>query len=163
MALGVPPTPKAGAAMVALQQGSVLLLAIVAATVLAALSTLHLYWASGGRWGHAGALPERHGQPAFRPGAAATLLVAALLATASVLVLGRVGLGPAAPLSRLTHTGTWIIAATFLLRGLGDFRLMGVFRRVRDTRFAWWDRHLYTPLSMGLGIAVAIVAASAGR
>jgi hypothetical protein len=136
------------------------LLAVLIATVLAALSILHLYWAVGGRWGHAAALPERHGQPAFRPGAIATLLVAALLATASVLVLGRVGLGPAARLSRLTHVGVWIIAAAFLLRGLGDFRLIGVFRSVRDTRFAWWDRHVYTPLSIVLGATTAIVAAS---
>jgi Protein of unknown function (DUF3995) len=136
------------------------LLAVLIATVLAALSTLHLCWAVGGRWGHAAALPERDGQPAFRPGAIGTLLVAALLATASVLVLGRVGLGPAARLTRLTGVGAWIIAAAFVLRGLGDFRLIGVFRRVRDTRFAWWDQHLYTPLSIALGLATALVAAS---
>jgi Protein of unknown function (DUF3995) len=135
-------------------------LAVLIATVLAALSTLHLYWAVGGRWGHVAALPEHHGQPVFRPGALGTLLVAALLATASVLVLGRVGLGAAARLSRLTHVGAWIIAVVFLLRGLGDFRFIGVFRSVRDTRFAWWDRHLYTPLSIVLGLTTAIVAAS---
>jgi Protein of unknown function (DUF3995) len=136
------------------------LLAVLIATVLAALSTLHLYWAAGGRWGHTAALPERHGQPAFRPGVIGTLLVAAFLATASVLVLGRVGFGPAARLSRLTHVGAWIIAGALLLRGLGDFRLIGLFRSVRDTRFAWWDRHFYTPLSIVLGLATAIVAAS---
>jgi hypothetical protein len=136
------------------------LLAVLIATVLAALSTLHLYWAVGGRWGHPAALPEHHGQPAFRPGTIATLLVAALLAIASVLVLGRVGLGPAARLSRLTHVGAWIIAAAFLLRGLGDFRFIGVFRSVRATRFAWWDRHFYTPLSIVLGLSTAIIAAS---
>jgi hypothetical protein len=135
------------------------LLAVLIATVLASLSTLHLYWAVGGRWGHAAALPERSGQPAFRPGAMATLLVAALLAAASLLVLGRVGLGPAARLGLLTHVGAWIIAGVFLLRGLGDFRLIGVFRSVRDTRFAWWDRLLYTPLSIVLGLGTAVVAA----
>jgi hypothetical protein len=127
--------------------------------MLGALSTLHLYWAAGGRWGHAAALPERHGQPAFQPGPLATLLVAALLATGSVLMLGRVGLGPAARLSRITHVGAWLIAAVFLLRGVGDFRLVGMFRSVRDTRFAWWDRYVYTPLSIVLGLTTGIVAA----
>jgi hypothetical protein len=136
------------------------ILAVLTATALAAMSTLHLYWAIGGRWGHAAALPEHQGRLAFRPGAIGTLLVAALLAIASVLVLGRVGLGPAARLSRLTHVGAWIIAAAFLLRGLGDFRFVGVFRSVRGTRFAWWDGHLYTPLSIGLGLTTAVVAAS---
>jgi hypothetical protein len=136
------------------------LLAVLVAAVLAALCILHLYWAAGGRWGHAAALPERESQPAFRPGRMATALVAALLGTASTLLLGRVGLGPAAHLFRLTHLGAWLIAATFLLRGLGDFHLIGLFRRVRDTRFALWDRRLYTPLSIVLGLAVAVVAAS---
>jgi hypothetical protein len=134
-------------------------LAVLIGTVLAALSALHLYWAVGGRWGHAAAVPEHHGQAAFRPGAIGTLVVAALLAAASVLVLGRVGLGPAARLGWLTHVGAWAISAVFLLRGLGDFRLVGVFRRVRGTRFAWWDRHLYTPLSIAVGVTTAIVAA----
>lgn len=148
----VQPAPSAQAFMIPF--------ALLVAAVLAALCTLHVYWAGGGRWGHAAALPERDGKPALRPGPITTLLVAAMLGMAGVLVLGRVGLGPAAQFVRLTHLGTWIIAAAFLLRGLGDFRLVGLFRRVRDTRFAWWDRHLYTPLSIGLGLAVAIVAAS---
>lgn len=85
-------------------------LAALAATVLAGLSTLHVYWAVGGRWGHGATIPERHGRPPFEPGFLATLLVAGLL-------------GPVAPLRRLTHIGAWIIAAVFLLRGVGDFRL----------------------------------------
>jgi len=136
-----------------------MLLGIVIAAVLAALSALHLYWAAGGRWGHAAALPEHRGRPAFQPGPVATVIVAVLLAAAVALVLGRVGLGPVARLTRLTYVGAWIVAAAFLLRGLGDFRLVGVFRRVRDTRFAWWDRHVYTPLAVLLGLGTAVVAA----
>ncbi|HKU63264.1 MAG TPA: DUF3995 domain-containing protein [Gemmatimonadales bacterium] len=123
------------------------------------MSGLHLYWAAGGRWGHSAALPERDGRPAFEPGLGNTLLVAALHALAAVVVLGRVGLGPAAHIGSLTHVGTWAVAAAFLLRGIGDFRLMGLFRRNRDTRFARWDRRVYTPLALTLGIAVAIIAA----
>lgn len=134
-------------------------LAILIVAVLAVLSALHLYWALGGQWGHAPAVPELEGRPSFRPGTAATLLVAALLATAGVLVLGRVGLGPAAGFHRLTRVGVWLVAAAFLLRAMGDFRLVGLFRRIGETRFAWWDRHLYTPLSLLLGIGTAIVAA----
>lgn len=136
-------------------------LAVLIAAVLALLSALHLYWALGGRWGHAAAVPELDGERSFHPGAAATVLVAGLLATAGMVVLGRVGLGPAAGFRVLTRVGAWLVAAVFLLRAVGDFRLMGVFRRVGETRFAWWDRHLYTPLSLMLGLGTAIVAAGA--
>jgi uncharacterized protein DUF3995 len=134
-------------------------LAVLVAVTLAAASSLHVYWAAGGRWGHGATLPERDGRPSFQPGPWSTLLVAGLLATASVVVLGRVGLGPAAHLGRLTHIGTWAVAAAFLLRGVGDFRLMGLFRRERGTRFARWDRRVYTPLALALGVGVAIIAA----
>ena len=135
-------------------------LAVLVATSLATLSGLHVFWAAGGRWGHGATIPERQGRPTFHPGGRSTLVVAGLLATASVLVLGRVRLGPAARFVILTHAGTWVIAAAFLLRGLGDFRLVGLFRRERDTRFAWWDRRLYTPLAFALGISTGIIAAS---
>ncbi|HET9727328.1 MAG TPA: DUF3995 domain-containing protein [Gemmatimonadales bacterium] len=134
-------------------------LAVLVAVTLAAASSVHVYWAAGGRWGHGATLPERDGRPAFQPGPWSTLLVAALLAMAGVVVLGRVGLGPAAHLGRLTHIGAWAVAAAFLLRGIGDFRLMGLFRRESTTRFARWDRRVYTPLALALGVGVAIIAA----
>ncbi len=111
-------------------------------------------WALGSRGS-----PEQEGRPSFQPGVVLTLLVAGLLATAAVVLLGRVGVGPAAPMRRLTHIGVWTIAAVFLLRGVGDFRLVGLFRRVHDTRFARWDRRLYTPLSLALGASAAFIAA----
>lgn len=135
-------------------------LALLVAPVLGALSVLHLYWGLGGRWGHSAALPERDHAPAFQPGAASTLLVAALLATAALVVLGRVGFGPLAGFDRLTRIAAWTVALTFFLRAVGDFRLLGLFRRVRDTRFARLDRVLYTPTSLALGIATAIIAAA---
>jgi Protein of unknown function (DUF3995) len=138
----------------------VFLAGLLAATF-AALSVLHIYWSMGGRWGHAAALPERSGRPAFEPGMLGTFVVAGLLAAASLVVLGRVGVGPAAGLRRLTHLGAWTIAAVLLLRGIGDFRLVGLFRSVGDTRFAWWDRRVYTPLALALALGVGIVAASA--
>jgi hypothetical protein len=138
-------------------------LVILVGMTLAALSVLHVYWAVGGRWGHATAIPQRDGHPAFQPGSAPTLLIAGLLAAAGMVMLGRVGLGPVARLSRLTHIGAWLVAVAFLLRGLGDFRLVGLFRRVNDTRFAWWDRRVYTPVALGLGIAAGIIAASTAQ
>jgi hypothetical protein len=134
-------------------------LALFVATVVGALCLLHLYWGLGGRWGHTAALPERDHAPALEPGAVATLLVAALLAMAALVVLGRVGIGPLAGIGRLTRITAWAVAVAFLLRAVGDFRLVGLFRRVRDTRFAKLDRLLYTPTSLALGIAAAIIAA----
>jgi hypothetical protein len=37
---------------------------------------------------------------------------------------------------------------------VGDLRLVGFFKRVRDTRFARRDTLFYSPLSLALGLAL---------
>lgn len=131
------------------------------ALVLLLLSGLHVYWLLGGRIGKDVSLPESEGQPAFRPGAVGTAAVAvALLAAAGVIAL-RAGVVELPVSDPLVHFGTWAVAAAFLLRAIGDFRYVGLFRRVRGTRFARWDARLYTPLALGLGIGAAVIAHSA--
>jgi hypothetical protein len=137
----------------------VISLAIGVALVLALLSALHVYWSFGGSWGKSAAIPEHNGRPAFRPGRLGTLVVAVLLAAGSLLVLGRAGLGPAASLPSLSRVGAWGVAAGFGLRAMGDFRLVGLFRGEGTTRFARWDRRLYTPLALAIGVCTAIIAA----
>jgi Protein of unknown function (DUF3995) len=54
--------------------------------------------------------------------------------------------------------GTWTIAIVFAARVLGDFRYFGLFKRVFDTSFAWWDSRLYVPLCALLAIAATTLA-----
>jgi hypothetical protein len=68
---------------------------ILAAVVLFGLGALHVYWAGGGRWGIEVTIPKCDGQPLFTPGAAGTLVVAALLIAAALVMLGRVAVSSA--------------------------------------------------------------------
>jgi hypothetical protein len=123
------------------------------------LSALHLYWAAGGRTGAVAALPEREGAPIFQPGIASTLVVAGLLLSAALLVLARAGHWPAALLPDWMVTlGAPVVALVLLARSIGDFRYIGFFKRVRDTRFARLDTRVYSPIALLLGAATAIVA-----
>jgi hypothetical protein len=123
------------------------------------LSALHVYWAAGGRRGAAAAVPERHGTPLFQPGRASTLGVAGLLAFAALLVLARAGRGPATALPGWMVTlGAPVAAAVLVARAIGDFRYVGFFKRVRDTRFARLDTRFFSPIALLLGAATAIVA-----
>lgn len=131
---------------------------VVVAGVLVLLSVGHVYWALGGRLGDLAVLPERDGQPVFRPSAAATAMIAiALLGAAVVLALraGVIGYLIGGPVVRW---GSWLIAAVFLLRSIGDFRWVGFFRREQRTRFAYWDARLYTPVAFALGLGAAAIA-----
>ena len=121
------------------------------------LSLLHVYWLLGGKVGLLAAIPEIDGKPAFRPSALATLVVAIGLALCALLIAATVGVF-ALP---LPHTApSWLtraLALVFLLRAIGDFRLVGFFKRIRDSRFARLDTAVYSPLCLALAIGSAIV------
>lgn len=128
----------------------------VAAAVLLGLAGLHVYWALGGRRGLAAAIPELPGgAAAFTPPGWLTLLVAAALLGTAALVASAAGWLPALPLARELSL---VAAAVFALRMLGDFRLCGLFRRVRHGAFARWDAALYTPLCAALAAACLVAA-----
>jgi Protein of unknown function (DUF3995) len=124
------------------------MLAAITAAVFAFLGLLHFYWALKGVSGNSAAIPQVNGAPAFRPTKAATAAVGlALLATAAIVLLQ----------VQLLIAGA---AAVLMLRAIGDFRLVGFFKRVRGSRFARLDTLLYSPLCLALGAALAVLAAS---
>lgn len=130
----------------------------LAAVVLFDLGTLHCYWAAGGRWATEVTIPKRGGEPLFTSGPAGTVLVALLLYSAALLLLGRLGLwGRGLPRS-LFVAGTWTLVVVFSGRVVGDSQWFGVFKRVTGTPFAWWDTRAYVPLCALLALAALLVA-----
>ena len=139
------------------EEGMSRLIGISTASVLFALGALHVYWAAGGSWGTDVTIPKQDGTPLFQPPPAATLLVAFLLFSAGLVVLGRLGLWG----GRLPHwvfvAGTWTLVAVFLGRVVGDFRWFGIFKRMRGTAFASWDTWLFVPLCLLLALGCLVV------
>lgn len=140
--------------------------ATVDAVLFAAIGLLHLYWALGGNWGADVALPTRGSVPGapprftFHVTPVATFVVAVLLFLAAAVVLGRASLlSNAAPATHwIFVVGTWVLAALFLVRAIGEFRYIGFFKGVRDTEFARWDTWLFSPLCLIIALLAAITA-----
>ncbi len=97
-------------------------------------------------------IPEVEGKLLFHPGKGVTLLVAFLLALAALTIVGQLGLWGAALPVWLFFWGTRLIAGAFFLRVIGDFRVVGLFKQIRTTRFAYWDSRLYVPLCMTIAV-----------
>lgn len=133
-------------------------LAQVAAATISLLGLIHLYWVLGGRAGRSAAIPEVEGRQTFSPSRAATFAVALALfaAAALVAIAGRIIADPFP--SGYTRMAVFLIAALFLGRAVGDFRLVGFFKRVRGSPFARLDGTVYTPLCLALGVAILYVA-----
>ena len=138
--------------------------ALLLATVLCSIAVLHVYWAVLGV-GAGSAVPSRaDGTPLFRPGRVATLLVAAALLLASVIVLAKAhAIRIPLPVA-LTNVAMWAVAVAFTARTIGDFRYAGVFKRERGTAFARADTRLYTPLCAVISVGVFwVIFGSRGR
>jgi len=131
--------------------------ALLVIAVLILLSALHVFWALGGRWGLAAAIPVIDGRPSFQPGPLGTLAVAALLLLAAGLIAGR-RFAQGSSWALVFSVGSWGVVAAFLLRAVGDFRVVGFFKQVRGTRFAELDGMLFSPLCAAIaGLALVVV------
>jgi hypothetical protein len=145
------------------------IISILLIVVLCALGALHAYWGLGGRWpGH----DERNlvqlvvGRTrAMRmPGFAASMLVAAALFSAAVLValecrIVPVGLG--ALTEKFVHIGFWLVFAVFALRGLAGF-IPSIFAYAQGTPFASLNRLFYSPLCLLIAAGFATVGLRSG-
>jgi hypothetical protein len=121
------------------------------------LSLWHVYWLLGGCVGRDAAIPEVDGKPVSQPSVVVTFIVAVALALCALLIAATAGF-VSLPLSRTVLAWlTRALAGVLLLRAIGDFRLVGFFKRIRDTRFARLDTAVYSPLCLLLAIGSSII------
>lgn len=119
---------------------------------------LHVYWALGGRKGLSAALPKQGGKPVFKPTRHATLAVAVCLAACSALLLSWLGTIPLAMPALYLRIGLVLMATTMLLRAIGDFRYVGIFKRRGEGRFYSMDTWIYTPLCIAISTVLYLLA-----
>lgn len=132
-------------------------LAILLISVFVFLASVHVYWAFGGRIAKVAAIPELRGAPSFVPGRIATLLVALSLFSCAALVGAASGFIETPVPAVAIQWSCFGLALLLLLRAIGDFRLVGFFKTVRGSRFAWLDSALYSPLCLALALGVFLV------
>lgn len=132
------------------------------AGLLTIFGLIHAFWAARGMSGGSAVIPQRAGRPVIRPSRLATLGVAGCLFAAALTLLARLGImrRPAFVPASLPHRGSWALAVIFGLRAIGEFRYVGIFKRVKRTPFARWDTRLFVPLCVIVAAGSALVAAS---
>jgi hypothetical protein len=129
------------------------MISIALAVVLFLLAALHVGWAAGNRIGDSVVIPKVEGRPAFTPSRTATLLVAGALLAGSFVALAQGHHIPALLPDGVVQGAAFAAGTAFLLRAVGEFRLVGFFKRVRDTVFARWDSWCFSPLCVLMGSA----------
>jgi hypothetical protein len=133
-------------------------LAVLTTVVFLGLSALHVYWAVGGRRGTDAVIPTVEGRRTLNPSSLATIGIAVALAVAGAITIGSTGVLNSVVPAWLIRSGLVVLSLVFGLRAVGDFRLIGFTKRVKDTRFARLDTTLFSPLCAGLATACAALA-----
>jgi hypothetical protein len=132
---------------------------IICGAILLFGAGFHLYWGCGGRVGSAVALPQRvDGAQAFEPSPAGALLVAVFLIGVLLLVLALSGLIHLPVPQRWLHAAVILLSIVFLARALSWYKYVGLFKTIRNTRFAKYDTWLYSPLCFLLSLSLIGVA-----
>ncbi|WP_369124978.1 DUF3995 domain-containing protein [Enterobacter asburiae] len=49
--------------------------------------------------------------------------------------------------------GNWVVVVLFLLRAVGDFKIVGFFKKIRRTEFSKYDSLYYSPLCLYLSLS----------
>ncbi|MFN2425797.1 MAG: DUF3995 domain-containing protein [Candidatus Binatia bacterium] len=133
-------------------------MAATIALCLFTLATVHFYWGLCCIDGRPMLVPELDGKPAYKPRNSDYLDVASALVLACVIVAARGEVVHSPMPVAWTNTATFAVGAVLIARAIGDFRFVGFFKRVHDTRFAEWDTRLFSPVSLLLGVATLWVA-----
>lgn len=127
--------------------------------ILLAISGIHFFWAFGGRWGADAAIPtNEEGKTMLSPDIFATLIVALAIFAMAFLHLEKVQVVSLPIPAWVNVYGLKIIAGIFLLRAIGEFRYVGFFKKIKNTKFADLDTKYYSPLCLILSINAFVTA-----
>lgn len=134
------------------------ILIVINTLIFLVLSGVHVYWAFGGKYGFASAIPTTiDKQPIFTPGKFATLVVAFGLFSFAVITVCHAEIFNARIEFSYVRIAMWGIIIIFFLRATGDFSQIGFFKKVKDTAFAKNDTKYYSPLCLYLGISSLVI------
>lgn len=135
------------------------LISVILFLVFLFLSSIHWYWAFGGKWSSQGVFPSNpDGSPMKPPSVLATLIVAVGLLAFSLFYLIKGGYFSVELPLWINKNGLWILTGIFVLRAVGDFKYLGFFKKIKNSKFAANDTKLYSPLCFAIGILTLVLA-----
>jgi hypothetical protein len=131
----------------------IIILCLINSLFFLLISAIHFYWAFGGKWGAKEALPEGlEGKMPLTPSGFMTIIVAVIFLSVSIFFGQKAGLlGFELPIF-VEKYGLIAIGSVLLVRAIGEFKYVGFFKKIKNTRFAALDSRYYSPLCLVLSI-----------
>jgi hypothetical protein len=131
---------------------------IILFLIFLSLSSIHFYWGLGGRWGSKAVIPVKdNNAKLMMPGPLSTFIVAfGLLGFGLFILIKSELINLNLPLW-LEKSGLWVIAGIFILRAIGEFKYVGFFKKIKQTKFGQNDTKYYSPLCLLIGILTIFI------
>jgi hypothetical protein len=135
-----------------------MIVVVVNTVIFLSLSILHFYWAFGGKVWYDEVLPTSSNRlNRLNPGRTAGLMVATGLLLLAAITFGNGGFFNRYIKRTYFRYGALMIAVIFSLRAIGDFKFIGFFKTVRQTRFGVNDTQLFSPLCLLIALLSILI------
>ncbi|MDC1324422.1 DUF3995 domain-containing protein [Flavobacteriaceae bacterium] len=134
------------------------MLSIILIFIFTVLGLIHFNWAFGGEFGFTKSIPTKeNGERVLNPRKIDSAIVGIGLIGFGVFYALKSGLIDNNLPEWIIIYGSWIIPILFLLRAIGDFKYIGIFKRVKKTNFGKLDTQFFSPLCLLIGVIGLII------
>lgn len=135
------------------------LIGLITIATLIIAGLFHFYWAFGGKIGLDRAIPTKDGKALLNPGKLLTILVGFIILSFAWIayILNLEDLSLISYSEQIIYAG-WFLSVVFLIRAIGDFNMVGLFKKIKSTKFAEFDTKYFIPLTSFWSITFALLA-----
>jgi len=134
-------------------------IALITITTLVIAGLFHFYWAFGGKLGLDRAIPTKDGKALLNPGKLLTIMVGFIILGFAWIayILNFKDLNLISYSEEIIYAG-WFLSGVFAIRSIGDFKMVGLFKKIKSTKFAEFDTKYFIPLTLFWAITFALLA-----
>lgn len=131
-------------------------------TIFLILSSIHIYWAFGGKWAIEYTIPEKFKEHYFQDKNKLKVSVATIIVAIGLIIFSIITASNYFNIEHIIEKNwssilTQIIGAIFILRAIGDFNVCGIFKKESTSKFANKDNQIFIPLCFYLGISSILI------
>jgi hypothetical protein len=135
-----------------------MMLGTVCVAILAVAAAFHFYWGVGGALGRSVSLPQTEDERpviSMRPYGTHAVGVALVVSITLILAFEKQISLPLPP--TLVRISMVVLSVCFALRALSWHTYVGMFKKVRGTRFAKYDTWIYSPLCLIVSLCIFLL------
>lgn len=127
-----------------------------------ALGIIHFYWAFGGTWAVEYTIPDKFKDNYFNIENKSKVVFATILVACGLIIMSIITASNFYNLDALiprhwTVILTRIIGLIFILRAIGDFNIVGIFKKQSNSKFSNKDNQIFIPLCLYIGISSILI------